>query len=123
MRGLLLLPLLALLPPYFFNILPVARCQTPPPPPATNSPALPKFFPTLSDVDVPVTNVNAPSTFTLVIGHNKPGYDLSRIRFQIVSSDKKLLRDHEIALKFIQGSSSCIVSAYPTCCPGTVQLM
>jgi hypothetical protein len=122
MRGLLLLPLLALLPPYFLNLLPLARCQ-PPPPPSINSPAPPKFFPTLSDLDVPVTNVNAPSTFTLVLGHIRPGYDLSRIRFQIVSSDKKLLRDHEITLKFIQGSSSCIVSAFPTCCPGTVQLM
>ena len=90
--------------------------------PSTSPPAA-KFRPSLNDVDVPATNVNAPSTFTLVIGHTRPGYDLSRISFQIVSSDQRLLTNSQISRKLIKGSSSYIISGYPTCCAGVVQLM
>jgi hypothetical protein len=90
--------------------------------PSTSPPAA-KFRPSLNDPEIPATNVNAPSTFTLVIGHTRPGYDLSRISFQIVSSDQRLLTNSQISRKLIKGSSSYIVSAFPTCCAGVVQLM
>jgi hypothetical protein len=109
--------LLLLALPFFITFVPVALSETSPASPSS------KFFPTLNEADVPVTNVNAPSIFTLLIGHTRPGYNLSAITLHISSSDQRLLKNHQISSKAVRGKSSRIVSAFPTCCAGSVDLL
>lgn len=104
---------LMLLPPAAFFLL---LLLLPLPAAPSTSPPADKFRPSLNDVDVPATNVNAPSTFTLVIGHTRPGYNMSRISFQIVSSDKRLLTNSQITYRGT--GSNRIVSALPTTTAG-----
>ncbi len=70
------------------------------------------FSPSIRDVPDLMTDLNTPSTFTLVLGHNRPGYDLSRIRFQIVSSDQSLLQNSQITSRGT--GTNRIISAFPT---------
>ena len=74
------------------------------------------FAPTIRDVPDLMTDINTPATFTLVVGHNRPGYDLSRIRFQITSSDQRLLRNSQITLTGT--GTNRIISALPTTTAG-----
>jgi hypothetical protein len=78
------------------------------------------FSPSIRDVPDLMTDLNTPSTFTLVIGHNKPGYDLSRIRFQIASSDQGLLQNSQITSRGT--GTNRIVSALPTAYAGESRL-
>ncbi len=77
------------------------------------------FMPTIRDVPDLMTDINTPATFTLVVGHNRPGYDLSRIRFQITSSDQRLLRNSQIILTGT--GTNRIISALPTTTAGELR--
>jgi hypothetical protein len=74
------------------------------------------FVPTIRDVPELTTDMGSPATFTLILGHNRPGYDLSRIRFQITSSDQNLLQNSLITSRGT--GSNRIVSALPTTSAG-----
>ena len=78
------------------------------------------FVPTLRDVPELVTDINTAATFTIILGHTKPGYDLSLIVFQIISGDKSLLIDSQITIRGT--GSNKIVSALPTIAAGALVL-
>jgi hypothetical protein len=96
-----------------FHLLMLSFLLQPPPPFTFASSA---FTPTIREVPDLMTDLNAPSTFTVLIGHTRPGYDLSRIRFQILSSDTRLLQNSQISSRGT--GTNRIISALPTSEPG-----
>jgi hypothetical protein len=74
------------------------------------------FTPTIRDVPDLMTDMSSPATFTIIIGHNRPGYDLSRIRFQIISSNQNLLQNSLITSRGT--GTNRIVSALPATSAG-----
>jgi hypothetical protein len=89
--------------------------------PPSSTQSSPTFTPTIREVPDLTTDINAPSTFTVVLGHTRPGYDLSRIRFQIQSSDMRLLQNSQIS--FRGTGSNRIISALPTSSAGKCQTL